>query len=374
MRIRLEAPDPTQWVREIQTGDARFDRTFFVEGPVRLVFALLDERTRHLLLQVRSKGRLEISLGELRAVTSARKVPSVLPFLVELCQRFAQPMNVLRRVAENANRDSEEGVRLHNLLLLAHELPGDPVTVEALRTACSDPGTEIRLRAAKELGAEGRPILLEFAESRADDALSAGAVLILDRELPFERARAILDDALRNRRLQTARACLEVLGRSRATEAVETLAKVMLEEEGELAAAAALALETTRSPEAEPPLILALRREPKDLQVAAANVLGRIGSAEAVLPLKELADRSPRNSELLQATRQAVAEIQSRLPGASPGQLSLAAAEVGQLSLAQAEAGQLSIATDAGGQLSLPTVESGQLLLGEDGEESVQKD
>ena len=48
---------------------------------------------------------------------------------------------------------------------------------------------------------------------------------------------------------------------------------------------------------------------------------------------------------------QAIAEIQLRLPGATPGQLSLAGAEAGQLSLAQAEAGQLSIATDAGGQL-----------------------
>ena len=42
-----------------------------------------------------------------------------------------------------------------------------------------------------------------------------------------------------------------------------------------------------------------------------------------------------------------------RLPGASPGQLSLASTEAGQLSLAPTEAGQLSLAEDPAGRLSL---------------------
>jgi len=48
--------------------------------------------------------------------------------------------------------------------------------------------------------------------------------------------------------------------------------------------------------------------------------------------------------------RQAIAEIQSRLPGASPGQVSLAEGETGQLSLADDSAGRVSIADrgDAG--------------------------
>ena len=49
--------------------------------------------------------------------------------------------------------------------------------------------------------------------------------------------------------------------------------------------------------------------------------------------------------EVVQAAWQAIAEIQARLPGASPGQLSLATAETGQLSLAPA---------DQAGELSLP--------------------
>ncbi len=128
---------------------------------------------------------------------------------------------------------------------------------------------------------------------------------------------------------------------------------MLAREKGELAVAAAAALGATGSPAAEPPLILALQREQKDVQVAAANALARVGSAAAVLPLKEAAERASRDPEVLRATRQAIAEIQSRVQGASPGQLSLAGVEVGQLSLAQAEAGQLSIATEAAGQLSL---------------------
>src|SRR6185436_6156063 len=174
-------------------------------------------------------------------------------------------------------------VRLQNLLCLIRELPEAPETLEALRTACSDPSPEVRLQAAKGRGAEGRDLLLDLAESQVDDAVSAEAVSALDRELPFERTKAILDHALDGSRPKTARACLEALGRSGDAAAVEL------------------------------PLILALQREEADLRLAAANALGRAGSVAAVLPLQEAAERSPRDKELNQATREAIAEIQSRL-------------------------------------------------------------
>jgi HEAT repeat protein len=186
-----------------------------------------------------------------------------------------------------------------------------------------------------------------------DDIVSAEAVATLERELPFESLRSILTRAARGRRLRTARACLEALGRRGAAEAVGVLVEVMEQEEGELAAVAAWSLGAIGSPAAEPSLIRALRRDLADLRVFAAKALGRVGSVAAVLPLKEAAERSWRDPELHRAIRQSIAEIQSRLPGASPGQLSLAGAEAGQLSLAGAEAGQLSLAADPAGQLSL---------------------
>jgi len=357
LRIRSEFYKPPG-AREIEVGDESFDRRFFVEGPMRLVFTLLDKEARRLLISVDTRvpryGKpLEIVGGELRLQAEEEHLSTLLPVLLDIGQRFAQPVEAAERLAENALRDPEAGVRLMNLLLLVRELPGDPTTLAVLRSARSDPSPEMRLRAARELGAEGHDVLVELAENPEDDDLSARAVSILGRELPFERTKAILDHALRRRRLQTARACLEALGGGGDEAAVGVLAKVMAREQGELAAVAAQALGTAGSLAAEGPLIQALQREQKDLRVAAANALGRAGSPAAVLPLKEAADRFSDDPDLSRATRQAIAEIQARLPGASPGQLSLAGAEAGQLSLAQAEAGQLSLATDPTGQLSL---------------------
>ena len=347
--------------REIEIGDPWFDSTFFIEGPARLVFTLLDGETRRLLTEVNNESRLEISNGVLRAEdTSDEKLPHVLPLLVEAGRRLARPLDALGRLSENACSDPKPGVRLSNLLLLVRELPGHPWTVEALRTACADPSPGIRLRAAQELGAEGRGVLFELAEGLQDDACSAHAVLHLAGELTCERTQSILFNALRGRRIHTARVCLDALGRSGDDAAVDALAKVMAIEQGDLALAAALALGATGSPAAEPPLIEALERGQASLRVAAATALGRVGSADAVLPLKQASEGSWLDLELRRAARQAIAEIQSRLQGASPGQLSLAGTEAGQLSLAPAGAGQLSLAQPEAGQLSLPSEEPEQ--------------
>jgi len=358
VRLRREQGKPSR-APEIEIGDELFDSTFYVLGPLPIVCTLLDAEVRRLLVRVSAESRLEIAGGELRAEMPETHLPSLLPLFIDIGRRFARHLDVPRRLAENARRDPNAGVRLRNLLLLAREVPGDPATVEALRTACSDPSPEIRLRAAQELGAEGRDVLLELAQSELDDTWNAQAVATLDKELPVDLASSILTHALRRRRTLTARACLESLGRSGGPAVIATLAKVLAREQGELAAAAALALGTNGSADAEPPLIAALQQENVDVLIAAANALGQVGTPAAVLPLKEAAERSP---ELRRAAGQAIAVIQSRLPGASPGQLSLAAAEAGQLSLASAEVGQLSLATDRAGQLSL----TGQPAVGQD--------
>jgi HEAT repeats len=318
--------------QEAAIGDVSFDSSFSLEGPRRQMLALLDAKTRRLLLRLDTRYRLEISTGSLRAEAYDGEAPKILPLLLDLGRRLAQSNDaeIPQRLAKNAQRDPEAGVRLQNLLLLTRELPEHPVTIEALRIACSDPSPAIQLRAAEALGAEGRDVLLKLAESMEDDAVSAQAVSILDRELPFERMTAILDCALRGHRIRTACACLEALGLSEDAAAVE------------------------------PVLIPALQHESKEVQTAAANALGRGGSAAAVLPLKEAAERSLLDRDLRRAARQAIAEIQSRLAGASPGQLSLAGTETGQLSLA----------ADQAGHLSLPSEEAGQLSLSQDEEET----
>ena len=355
VRIRCEESVPLK-TREIETGDESFDGRFVIEGPMRLVTVLLDAEMRQLLLRASTEGKLELYQGALKIEVSDEDLARVMPLLLDIGRRLCEPVDAAQRLAENAGRDPNAAVRLRSLILLVREYPGEPGTVEALRAACADASPRVRLQAARELRAEGRDLLLELTESE-EDAVSAEAVLALRRELPFEHTRAVLDNALRRRRLETAGACLEALGLGGEAAAVDVLARVLAREKGELAAAAALALGTTGSADAEPPLILALQREPASLRVAATNALARVGTAAAVPALKDAAGRFPRDPELQRATRQAIAEIRSRLPGASPGQLSLAEAEVGQLSLAQAEAGQLSLATDP----AVPPVDSAAL-------------
>jgi hypothetical protein len=333
--VRIRPESRMQGAREIEIGDPFFDDTFSLQGPMPTLCALLDAETRRLLCRANAETRLEISNGWLRAELPHEEVPRILPLLLDICQRFMQSMEAAQqRLAENATRDPAAGVRLQNLLVLIREMPRPSATVEVLHTACSDRNPEVRLRAAQALGQESRHVLRQLAESIEDDAVSAEAVTILDRELPFERAMAILDLALRGRRIQTARACVEALGRS--------------------VDAAAQAPGTTGCAAAEPPLIQALQHESTEIQEAAAIALGKVGSVTAVPLLNEAAERSRLNGDLRRAVRQAIAEIQSRLPEASPGQLSLAGAEMGQLSLAEAEEGQLSLADDQAGQLSLP--------------------
>jgi len=348
VKIRREVYKPA-WGREIEIGEESFDRRFYITGPARLVRALLDDKVRRLMVRVNAKCEIEIVEGELRAQADDLAIRDLLPLLLELGGRLSQPIDTARRLAENARRDPKAGVRLQNLLLLIRELPEDPRTVAALRGARSDSSPRVRLRAAKALGAEGRDVLLALAESGGDDDLSAQAISALERDLPSERARAILFLALDKRRIETARACLERLRQGGETADIDALARVMAREQGELAVAAALALGKTGSG-AEPPLIQALLGEQKDLRVAAAEALGRVGTAAAVLPLKEVTQRFALHLELRSATRQAIAEIQSRLSDATPGQLSLAGDEAGHLSLAADPAGQLSISSEDAGR------------------------
>jgi HEAT repeat protein len=334
---------------EIEVGDEPLDQEFFIEGPVQLVTAMLDAEVRRLLLAANAEGEVEIRDGAVCAQVSQAALPRLLPLLLDIGQRLTQNLDIAGRLADNARRDPLPGVRLRNLLVLARERAGEPVTLDALRAACSDSSPEIRLRAAVELGAEGHEVLIALAASTEDDTWSAQAVSALGQHLPFERTKAILDQALRSHRLETARACLASLGRWRAA-GVDELVKVLESEQDELAAAAALALGETGEASAEPPLHRALRYGSPDLQIAAATALGRIGSVETVLPLQEAAESGGR--DVRQAAHQAIAEIQARLQGAAPGQLSLTADEAGQLSLSEGEAGQLSLAPETAGQLS----------------------
>jgi HEAT repeat protein len=239
-------------------------------------------------------------------------------------------------------------VRARCLDVLVREYPDLRVTRRALRTALGDSTLEVRVQAAKALGDEGEPTLRAIASAEdGPDDIQARAIRALGERLSPELGESILHGALRRRRLPIAEACLEALGRHRKDDIVGPLAKVLAIERGALAAAAARALGTTGRPGAEAPLIDALGRLEGSAKLEAAVALGRVASAAAVAPLRRL-ERASRDAALRRAAREAIAQIQERLSGASPGQLSLADREVGQLSLTEDEAGRVSLSEEDG--------------------------
>jgi HEAT repeat protein len=337
--------------REIEIGDKAFDDDFHVTGPHVFVRALLDAETRRLLRALLVKIDLQVDRGSLSGTLPVTMpwplhewaLARILGALLEAAGRLERPVDVARRLAENARRDPLPEVRLQNLLMLVREYPERPATDEALLTACADTSDWIRVRAATALGERGRTTLLEVAlRDPPDDAATAQAISVLGDRLTRERVSGILGRALRARQPGTVRACLEALASRGGGEGVEEIARVMSVEKGELAVAAADALGATGSALAEPPLVGALARDVAGLPRAAARALGRVGTAAAVAPLKEAEGRA-RDADFGRAARQAVAEIQARLPGASPGQLSIAAGEIGTLSLVEDERGRLSL-------------------------------
>ena len=311
--------------REI--GAPAFDQEFWIEGPAALAFAVLDDPVRWRLADllrgyVAVEGREPVQVSawlegrelevRIEEDVGAGVLAAVLERALDIAHRLRTPDDIPGRIAANLRSEHEPGVRLRCVLLLARELPQHPATREALLAVRQDPYEEVRLQAGWFLGEEGRSTLLALVGSeRTEDSCAARAVAALGEWLPTGQAEAALLRALERGRTETARACME-------------------------------ALERRDGLTSESLLLRALQSDDSPVAVAAARALGQVGTAAAVVPLREVTPALP--GALRSATRQAIAEIQSRL-GGSPGELSLAGGEAGTLSLARhgQEPGQLSL-------------------------------
>ena len=339
--------------REIETGDETFDADFYVTGPATAVRAVLDGDTRTLLSSLLVEVGLEMTNGIMKGRvplvgvnhTGALEplLPRALPLMLAAARRLERPADLPSALARNATSDPLPGVRLQNLLTLLRDYPDGAVTRPTLRSACDDASDDVRVRAATAMGEEGQATLIDVATcGYAEDEPMARAVAALGDRLSTSDLHTVLRHALRTRRVAAGRSCLSALGRRSSPETVAALARVLAVERGELAVAAAHALAETGEIDAAPPLVAALARDRPIVQAAAAAALGRIGTANDILPLRELEARSG-DDATRRAARQAVASIQARLPGASPGQLSLAESDAGALSLAEDPRGRLSL-------------------------------
>ena len=318
--------------QEFRIGDKTFDDAFYIEGATAEVYALLDFETRRDLVALAECGTIRIVPGEIQlqlpldGADLSTALPHALDLLMRCARRLTSQHTLLYRLLGNVQNDPEPGARLANLLVLLREFGNESSLPETLRRACGDASPRVRLHAASALGAEGHPVLVELAESAADDACAARAIEALGDQLPVERAIAILERALRYNLRGTAQACMKALstfGPSSARGAESLLVEV-------------------------------LQRDDVELRIAAARALGHVAAVSAVLPLQETAARIG-TPGFLSAARQAVAEIQSRIAGASTGQLSMTGADTGRLSMAEAEAGRLTLNDGGRGTVSIAT-------------------
>jgi hypothetical protein len=356
---------------EVELGDEAFDDAVYVRGPEDRVRARLDAETRRIVLRMMDgwlaipgrravkatggakmvDGNLEATIVERDGGPTEEELLAFVDALLSIAARFHGPVDTAARLAANFEGEPRWRVRLRSLELLAASYPETSGTREVLRRALGDAAPEVRLRAALALGEEGTETLVALAGEPVEDAVSALAVEVLGDQLPMGVALTALQQSLRARRLATARVCIEVLARVGGEAATAQLAKVLAVETGPLAVAAANALAKSRATGVEDELIAALRRDVPGLPLAAVTALGRLGSVAAVPPIEEAATARGAGADLRNAARQAIAEIQSRLPGASPGQLSIVGGEAGQLSLATDD--------ELRGRVSLPEAERG---------------
>jgi HEAT repeat protein len=340
---------------DVLTGDERFDDAVEAQGDPTVLAALLDGTVR---VQIRRLVAWEGSLKDgvlswgTRVALTPGEIPRMLVELGDLADVLTAPRGgVCERLAQNAREDTSSGIRLWNLSLLQQQFAQQQETWEASRTLLADADPWVRLAAARFLAEEGTAVLRQLlTDARTPDQAAAEAVVRLVDLLPPDQAGRDLLAAVKGRTGEARRQAMLQLGRLKYTSAVGPLCVLLARADPRTAATAAQALGTIGDAEAEAHLVDAVKHEAAELRVAAARALGALGTVDAVAPLLELLEQS-RDSESRRELRAAVSAIQSRLPGAAVGQLSLKRAEpeAGRLSLATARAGpgDVSLATGA---------------------------
>jgi HEAT repeat protein len=360
------------------TGEDVFDCSVWVEGDEGLVLAVLNSPNRAAVLalvrgQLTRRGRSSVcatgrfdegglnldlpeelppdddmfssdgsNVGRTDALYLGGRLdhlPEAIAAAVDLARRLAAPADIGGCLLENFRSEPEAGVRRRLLEILVTRFPSHAAARALVRLALEDVDADVRADAAALAGPRARPVLMGVACGEgASDATSARAVATLALSLTAVEVNEILRNALRLRKLETARACLRVLGSRGGPEAVKMLARVLSVERDVVGNWAAESLGATGDRAAEPILLEHLSAREKDRRIAVTRALGRTGTVAAVPALRALEDT---DAGLRRVAREAIALIQSRRAGAQPGQLSLAEDAAGRLSLS-GEGGELS--------------------------------
>jgi hypothetical protein len=320
-RVVIEVPRRTQ--RKAITGDPRFDERVGVQGRELDAAAMLGQLARESLLDFMPDATLVIADGVLRTDLPWRADADYAPSTILAVQELVSLARALAfdrehipaRLLANALGDREPGVRGRCFGLLLAHYPHS----EQARAACEHhidaSDHELRISAAKHLGAAGASVL---------------RVLLMQRELD-ERLRMVALDHLSAHHPEN------------------------LPEEAWLAAqigagsdamqvSLARALGLRKFGDVEAGLLAFLKDHPSlRVKISIAEELALAGSVRAVEHLLPFARGFFVDTELKNTAREAVEAIQARLGETERGTLSLAErSSAGELSLPEAGPGALS--------------------------------
>ncbi len=251
------------------------------------------------------------------------------------------------RKAAMTDENAEARARAQRRLVAAHrEEPGVRDIALAALTA-AHPG--LRLAAAQSVGAAGASTLSALASNptwfeklRCDALGSLEPFFDVDRDVPL--LAEILRARAPGRLLLLA---VGLAGRRRVADLLPELDRLAEGSSKTMSQAIVQALSEI-GPAAEDSLSRLLSHRAAETRLAAAKALGQAGTAASVERLRAL---ETSGGDLRRAARAAIAAIQSRLEGATPGQLSVADAADPH--------GALSPAEDREGGLSQPNPRSG---------------
>ena len=335
----------------VDIGDPAFDKLIAVGGRVAAAHALVSAPARHALVALAREGTIKLQEGEfvyetLDRITSPSRLATLVRHTLAVIATLPRASDVTGALIADLRDDPEPGVRSHCLAALLADAPDDPRTPSALDTALADPSDAVRVAAARAVGERGLPVLREIiAREDSEEQIAARAIAVLGRRLTSDQTLAILDAALRAGRGTVALSAIEVLGRIGDESACRRLRALLNDADAALAVAAVDALGLVHSTAVEEELQRALSSPSLAVRDAAIGALGRVGRLASIEPLRALIEATKTVPNSIFAARQAIAAIQARLTGASPGQVSLAESASGDLSLVEG---------DASGRLSLP--------------------
>jgi hypothetical protein len=317
--------------RDHQLGDQGFDELIELSAIDAHGCAALSAAAREPLCELIELGG-EVQRGTLiyeriyDGVQESAWLVEMLQFLSRLTQLLTVPHGSLhQRLADNAMRDPDPGVRLQNLRFLTDPSTRTPSALlgSTARALLSDGNDRVRLLAALQLGVEGSPVLSELAtDPHVQTELRVEAVRELGARDTVE-LEPLLATLLGSTPPEVVCTALTIIGTRRLDSFAAAVVDCTANEHEQVRVIAAITLAHVPSNGAEEALIRLLSDSSSDVQCASAEALGAIGSVAAVEPLLPLAKRFGR-AKVRQAARGAIGRIQSRLGTAEAGLLSLA--------------------------------------------------